>query len=104
VTGFGLSPRLRSWIEKALDGRKHRTHLTVTIISGETMSTKRAWSMPKDEPRSLLRLIEERIRSSEIEVERRDALIRLRQVIEEEVATVGATSRDVGEPSKRHAA
>lgn len=50
------------------------------------MRTKRAWSMPKDEARSVLRVIEERIRSSEITVQRRDALIRLRQVIEEELA------------------
>jgi hypothetical protein len=34
----------------------------------------------------MLRLIEERIRSSEIEVEHRDILIRLRAMIEEDLA------------------
>lgn len=67
------------------------------------MRTKRAWSMPDDEARSLLRLIEERIRSSEIEVQRRDALIRLRQVIEEELAADG-TWTGAGDESDRRAA
>ena len=66
------------------------------------MRTKRAWSMPDDEARSLLRLIEERIRSSDIEVQRRDALIRLRQVIEEELAA--GTRPVLCAESDRHAA
>ena len=67
------------------------------------MSTKRAWSMPKDEARSLLRLIEERIRSSEIEVERRDALIRLRHVIEQELAAANR-GQEVSADQERSAA
>ena len=57
------------------------------------MRNKRAWSMPEDEARSLLRLIEERIWPSDIEVQRKDALIRLRQMIEEELAADGRGPR-----------
>ena len=45
------------------------------------------WTIPEDEARSLLRQIEERIRSSQIEVEHRDVLIRLRSMIEEDLAS-----------------
>ena len=47
----------------------------------------------------MLRLIEERIRSSEIEVEHRDVLIRLRAMIEEDLAEPGR-----GEPENSHSA
>jgi hypothetical protein len=40
-------------------------------------SQRRGWTMPEEDMRSLLRLIEEKVRSSEIEVRHRDALIRL---------------------------
>jgi len=58
--------------------------------------------MPEDEARSLLGLLEDRIASSNIEVQRRDALIRLRQVIEEELAV--RTQPDLGSKSDQHAA
>jgi hypothetical protein len=41
----------------------------------------------------LLRQIEERIRSSEIDVQHRDVLIRLRSLIEEDLATASEGSR-----------
>jgi len=50
--------------------------------------------MPDDEARSFLRLIEDRIRSSEIDVRHRDALIRLRNVIEEDLAAPICRSRN----------
>ena len=42
--------------------------------------------MREDDARSMLQQIEERIRSSDIEVEHRDVLIRLRSLIEEDLA------------------
>jgi len=50
----------------------------------------RGWVMLEKDARCMLRLIEERIRSSEIEVEHRHVLIRLRAMIEE----------DLGEPDR----
>ena len=67
------------------------------------MTTKRAWSMPEEEARPFLQKLEERIRSLEIEVRHRDALIRLRQIIEEELAAAG-TAFDSTDKSDRHAA
>jgi hypothetical protein len=49
-------------------------------------TARRGWVMPEPEARSMLRLIEERIRSSQIEVEHRDVLIRLREMIEDDLA------------------
>ena len=46
----------------------------------------RGWVMPEDDARSMLQRIAERIRSSDIEVEHRDVLIRLRSIIEEDLA------------------
>jgi len=61
------------------------------------MSKRQAWIMPEDDARSMLRQIEDRIRSSEIEVEHRDVLIRLRSIIEDDLAA-GAVLR----PSTHH--
>ncbi len=44
------------------------------------------WTMPEDDARSILRLIEQRIRAPDIRVERRDVLIRLRDMIEGDLA------------------
>jgi hypothetical protein len=41
--------------------------------------------MPDEDARSMLRLLEERIRSSDIRVEHRDALIRLRAMSEDDL-------------------
>ena len=41
--------------------------------------------MPQEEANSLIQLIEERIRTSEIDVRHRDALVRLRSVLEEQI-------------------
>jgi hypothetical protein len=43
------------------------------------------WTMPDEDARSMLRQIEERIRASNIEVRHRDALIRLRSIIEDDL-------------------
>jgi len=45
--------------------------------------------MPEEEARSMLRLIEERISSSVIRVEHLDVLIRLRDMIEDDLAEAG---------------
>ena len=47
---------------------------------------RRGWVMPEEDALSMLRLIEERIRSSQIKVEHRDVLIRLRDMIEDDLA------------------
>ncbi len=44
------------------------------------------WAMPEEDARSMLSLIEERIRSSSIEVQHRDVLIRLRAMVEDDLA------------------
>jgi hypothetical protein len=58
--------------------------------------------MPEEEARPFLQMLEERIRSSEIEVRHRDALIRLRQVIEDELTV--ETQPDLGSKADQHAA
>src|SRR3954454_11610772 len=46
---------------------------------------RRGWTMPEEEARSILSMIEERIRSSDIRIEHRDALIRLRAMIADDL-------------------
>ena len=43
------------------------------------------WFMPQDEARSMIQLIEAKIRTSDIEVRHRDALVRLRSALEEQI-------------------
>jgi hypothetical protein len=45
------------------------------------------WTMPADEARTLLERLQEKIASSEIEVKHKDVLIRLRSMIEEDLAS-----------------
>ncbi len=45
----------------------------------------RGWIMPEPDMLSMLRLIDERVRSPEIEVRNRDALIRLRDILEQDL-------------------
>ncbi len=60
---------------------------------------RRGRAMPEEEARSVLQLIEERIRSSNIQVEHRDVLIRLRDMIEDDLAALARdTATDVGSP------
>ena len=46
-----------------------------------------AWTMPADEARTFLERLQEKIASSEIEVKHKDVLIRLRSMIEEDLAS-----------------
>jgi hypothetical protein len=63
------------------------------------MRKKRPWVMPDEDARSLLLQIEERIGSSEIEVQHRDVLIRLRSLIEEDLTTASQGPETRPEPS-----
>ena len=45
------------------------------------------WTMPADEARTFLEHLQQKIASSEIEVQHRDVLIRLRSMIEEDLAS-----------------
>jgi hypothetical protein len=47
---------------------------------------RRGWTMPEEDTCSMLRLIEKRIRASDIRVEHRDVLIRLRAMFEGNLA------------------
>jgi hypothetical protein len=47
---------------------------------------RRGWAMPEVDARSMLRLIEERVRSAEIELRYWEVLIRLRGYIEDDLA------------------
>ena len=49
---------------------------------------RRGWTIPEDDARSMLLMIEQRIRSSDIRIEHRDALIRLRAMIEDDLAAL----------------
>ena len=53
------------------------------------MRYRKAWTMPPDEARSFLQQLERKIASSDIEVRHRDALIRLRSMIEEDLNARG---------------
>ena len=57
--------------------------------------------MPEDEARTLLRLIEDRVRGSDIEVRHRDALIRLRAMIEDDLAPAGEGRQGSGDHQGR---
>ncbi len=46
----------------------------------------RGWVMPEADILSLLRLIDERVRSPKIEVQHRDTLIRLRDILEDDLS------------------
>jgi hypothetical protein len=55
---------------------------------GSLMRTaRRGWVMPEEDARSMLRLIEKRIKSSDIQVQHRDVLIRLRAMIEDDLSS-----------------
>jgi hypothetical protein len=66
-------------------------------------SQRGGWTMPEEDMRSLLRLIEEKVRSSEIEVRHRDALIRLRSILESDLAEL-AKPRPEQQPAGDRAA
>ena len=46
---------------------------------------RRGWIMPETDMLSMLRLIDERVRSPEIDVRHCDALIRLRDILEQDL-------------------
>ena len=52
------------------------------------MQKRRPWSMPEEDARTLLAQIEEKVRSSEIQVADKDALIRLRSLLEQDLGVV----------------
>jgi hypothetical protein len=60
-------------------------------------NARRGWTMPEQDARSMLTMIEERIRSSDIRVEHRDALIQLRAMIEDDLEV----SPRSGSPARR---
>jgi hypothetical protein len=53
------------------------------------MRHRRAWTMPVEEARTFLQQLQEKIAFSDIEVAHRDALIRLRSIIEEDLEAEG---------------
>jgi hypothetical protein len=57
----------------------------------------RGWIMPEADILSLLRQIDERARSPKIEIRHRDALIRLRDILEDDLKTYR-----LDEPQKSH--
>ncbi len=63
------------------------------------------WIMPEEDIRSMLRMIEEKIASSEIELQHRHALIRLRDILDEDLHHgVLQISADGNEPCNQEAA
>ena len=56
--------------------------------------------MREDDARSMLQQIEKRIRASDIEIEHRDLLIRLRSLIEEDLTNSSQAERERLDPGK----
>ena len=52
------------------------------------MQKRRPWSMPEEDARTLLAQIEEKVRSSEIQVADKDTLIGLRSLLEQDLGVV----------------
>jgi len=57
----------------------------------------RGWIMPEADMISMLRLIDEKIYSTEVETRHRDALIRLREILENDLnrLRLGSPSREL---------
>jgi hypothetical protein len=68
-----------------LDAHPFNSYFRRDLHGGELMRKRRAWVLPEQDARSLLRQIEERIGWSDIQVQHRDVLIRLRSLIEEDL-------------------
>ena len=69
-------------------------------------TARRGWTMPEEDARPMLSMIEERIRSSDIRVEHRDALIRLPAMIKDDLVALargGASAPGSTEAKCEHA-
>jgi hypothetical protein len=70
---------------------------------------RRGWIMPREDIPPMLQMIEAKIASSEIELQHRSALIRLRAILEEDLEDqtgnpapqVSAVTADASEPNQR---
>ena len=65
---------------------------------------RRGWIMPETDMLSMLRLIDERIRSPEINVRHRDALIRLRDILEQDLSSYQSDNSSDKQSSGQEAA
>jgi hypothetical protein len=65
---------------------------------------RRGWIMPEADMLSMLRLIEERIRSPEINVRHRDALIRLGDILERDLSSYQSDNSSDKQSSGQEAA
>src|SRR4051812_49346924 len=90
IAGPALDVLSHEVVDVAMEAVGHRVLPSLSVGSRSPISranglrgwwmrkARRGWTMPEEDARSMLRLIEERIRSSGNRVEHRDALIRLR--------------------------
>jgi hypothetical protein len=65
---------------------------------------RRGWIMPEPDMLSMLRLIDERVRWPEIDVRHRDALIRLRDILEQDLSRYQSDSSSDKQLSGQEAA
>ncbi len=65
---------------------------------------RRGWIMPEADMLSMLRLIEERVRSPEINVRHHDALIRLRDILEQDLSSYQSDNSSDKQSSGQEAA
>ncbi len=65
---------------------------------------RRSWIMPDADMLSMLRLIDERVRSPEIDVRHRDALIRLRDILEQDLSSYQSDNSSDKQSSGQEAA
>src|SRR4051794_27490396 len=61
---------------------------------------RRGWTMPEEDARSMLTMIEERIRSSDILLEHRHTLIRLRAMIEDDLGADEKHPDQMSDPTR----
>ena len=106
----------QSWTRLIRGGHGPRALTTLKVVSaypppspkesrgGSMRKRRRGWIMPADDARSVLPVIEERIRSSETELRHRDALIRLREMIEEDLSAATHPNIDESEEMAGEAA
>ena len=65
---------------------------------------RRGWIMPEADMLSMLKLIDERIRSPEINVRHRDALTRLRDILEQDLSSYQSDNSSDKQSSGQEAA
>jgi hypothetical protein len=84
--GLAREAWLRAGVDRALSIALPQPTSGPTNKGYWMRKARRGWTMLEEDARTMLRLIEKRIRASDIQVEHRHVLIRLRDMIEGDLA------------------